>query len=31
VISWSGIFHILATPFKEDGALDTAILTTVGA
>lgn len=24
MITWSGIFHILATPFKEDGALDTA-------
>lgn len=24
MISWSGIFHILATPFTEDGALDTA-------
>jgi len=24
VTSWSGIFHILATPFREDGALDTA-------
>ena len=23
-IAWSGIFHILATPFREDGALDTA-------
>lgn len=22
VIAWSGIFHILATPFREDGALD---------
>ena len=22
--TWSGIFHILATPFREDGALDTA-------
>ena len=22
--AWSGIFHILATPFREDGALDTA-------
>ncbi len=24
MIGWSGIFHILATPFREDGALDTA-------
>lgn len=24
MITWSGIFHILATPFREDGALDTA-------
>ena len=24
MIAWSGIFHILATPFREDGALDTA-------
>jgi len=24
VIAWSGIYHILATPFREDGALDTA-------
>ena len=24
LISWSGIFHILATPFREDGALDVA-------
>jgi 4-hydroxy-tetrahydrodipicolinate synthase len=24
VISWSGVFHILATPFREDGALDVA-------
>lgn len=23
MIAWSGIFHILATPFREDGALDT--------
>jgi 4-hydroxy-tetrahydrodipicolinate synthase len=23
MISWSGVFHILATPFREDGALDT--------
>jgi 4-hydroxy-tetrahydrodipicolinate synthase len=23
MIGWSGIFHILATPFREDGALDT--------
>jgi 4-hydroxy-tetrahydrodipicolinate synthase len=23
MITWSGIFHILATPFREDGALDT--------
>jgi 4-hydroxy-tetrahydrodipicolinate synthase len=23
LIAWSGIFHILATPFHEDGALDT--------
>jgi 4-hydroxy-tetrahydrodipicolinate synthase len=23
VIAWAGIFHILATPFREDGALDT--------
>jgi 4-hydroxy-tetrahydrodipicolinate synthase len=22
VIAWSGVFHILATPFREDGALD---------
>jgi hypothetical protein len=22
VIDWSGIFHILATPFSDDGALD---------
>ena len=22
MIAWSGIFHILATPFREDGALD---------
>jgi 4-hydroxy-tetrahydrodipicolinate synthase len=22
VIDWSGIFHILATPFTDDGALD---------
>jgi 4-hydroxy-tetrahydrodipicolinate synthase len=22
MISWAGIFHILATPFREDGALD---------
>jgi 4-hydroxy-tetrahydrodipicolinate synthase len=22
LIAWSGIFHILATPFREDGALD---------
>ena len=22
MITWSGIFHILATPFREDGALD---------
>ena len=21
-ITWSGIFHILATPFRDDGALD---------
>jgi 4-hydroxy-tetrahydrodipicolinate synthase len=24
VISWSGVFHILATPFREDGTLDVA-------
>lgn len=24
MIRWSGIFHILATPFTDDGALDTA-------
>ena len=24
MITWSGIYHILATPFREDGALDTA-------
>ncbi|MGH7278643.1 MAG: dihydrodipicolinate synthase family protein, partial [Candidatus Rokuibacteriota bacterium] len=24
MIAWSGIFHILATPFGEDGGLDTA-------
>ena len=24
MISWSGIYHILATPFREDGALDVA-------
>ncbi|MGH7384720.1 MAG: dihydrodipicolinate synthase family protein [Candidatus Rokuibacteriota bacterium] len=24
MIAWSGIFHILATPFGDDGALDTA-------
>lgn len=24
VITWSGIYHILATPFREDGALDVA-------
>lgn len=24
MIGWSGVFHILATPFREDGALDTA-------
>jgi 4-hydroxy-tetrahydrodipicolinate synthase len=24
MIAWSGVFHILATPFREDGALDTA-------
>jgi 4-hydroxy-tetrahydrodipicolinate synthase len=24
LIAWSGIFHILATPFREDGALDVA-------
>jgi 4-hydroxy-tetrahydrodipicolinate synthase len=24
LIAWSGIFHILATPFREDGALDLA-------
>jgi 4-hydroxy-tetrahydrodipicolinate synthase len=23
MISWSGIYHILATPFRDDGALDT--------
>jgi 4-hydroxy-tetrahydrodipicolinate synthase len=23
MITWSGIFHILATPFRDDGALDT--------
>jgi 4-hydroxy-tetrahydrodipicolinate synthase len=23
LISWSGVFHILATPFRDDGALDT--------
>jgi len=23
LIAWSGVFHILATPFREDGALDT--------
>jgi dihydrodipicolinate synthase/N-acetylneuraminate lyase len=22
VIDWSGVFHILATPFTDDGALD---------
>ena len=22
MIDWSGIFHILATPFNDDGALD---------
>jgi len=22
MIDWSGIFHILATPFTDDGALD---------
>ena len=22
MIAWSGIFHILATPFRQDGALD---------
>jgi len=22
VIDWSGVFHILATPFADDGALD---------
>ncbi|HEV3347368.1 MAG TPA: dihydrodipicolinate synthase family protein [Methylomirabilota bacterium] len=24
MIGWSGVFHILASPFREDGALDTA-------
>ena len=24
MIDWSGVFHILATPFTEDGALDLA-------
>src|SRR5262245_29265612 len=24
MIAWPGIFHIMATPFREDGALDTA-------
>ncbi|MFI5326623.1 MAG: dihydrodipicolinate synthase family protein [Candidatus Rokuibacteriota bacterium] len=24
MITWSGVFHILATPFREDGALDVA-------
>ena len=24
MIDWSGVFHILATPFREDGALDIA-------
>jgi 4-hydroxy-tetrahydrodipicolinate synthase len=24
MIDWSGIFHVVATPFTEDGALDTA-------
>ena len=24
MITWSGIYHILATPFREDGALDVA-------
>lgn len=24
MIAWSGVFHILATPFREDGALDIA-------
>src|SRR5258705_6906580 len=24
MIRWSGVFHILATPFREDGALDVA-------
>src|SRR5258705_12814181 len=24
MIAWSGVFHILATPFREDGALDVA-------
>ena len=24
MIAWAGIFHILATPFREDGALDVA-------
>jgi 4-hydroxy-tetrahydrodipicolinate synthase len=24
LIGWSGVFHILASPFREDGALDTA-------
>lgn len=24
MIAWSGIYHILATPFREDGTLDTA-------
>jgi 4-hydroxy-tetrahydrodipicolinate synthase len=23
LIGWSGVFHILATPFRDDGALDT--------
>ena len=23
MIAWSGVFHILATPFRDDGALDT--------
>ena len=24
MIAWSGVFHVLAAPFREDGALDTA-------
>lgn len=26
MIDWSGIFHILATPFRDDGGLDIAEL-----